>query len=253
MPTSWSILRSTKSSDSCRSKRCSPAHRSSSPTIRAAEKSCAPPAEARSCRSAMPRRWRAPSTACLDGPTALARGRSRRGRARPGGLWRRRRVRADRRAVRRDGSERVMEGVSFVVPVHNGAACIRETLEAILAQADGRPMEIIVVDDRSRDGSSAVLRQLAEDLAAADRRRAKGVAPPPRSTPACARRGFRSSARSIRTSCCGPAGCACWRRSSTIRRSPRCRATTRPTPSATLCARAMGLDLEQRYAAIDGR
>ena len=54
-----------------------------------------------------------------------------------------------------------MEGVSFVVPVHNGAAWVRETLEAILSQADGRPMEVIVVDDRSRDGSSAILRQLA--------------------------------------------------------------------------------------------
>ena len=32
------------------------------------------------------------------------------------------------------------DGVSFVVPVHNGAAFVRETLEAILAQDDGRPM-----------------------------------------------------------------------------------------------------------------
>jgi len=55
-----------------------------------------------------------------------------------------------------------MEGVSFVVPVHNGAAWVRDTLAAILSQADGRPMEVIVVDDRSRDGSSAILRQLAE-------------------------------------------------------------------------------------------
>src|SRR6185436_9554358 len=52
-------------------------------------------------------------------------------------------------------------GVSFVVPVHNGVTCVRETLEAIVAQADGRPMEIIVVDDDSRDGSSALLRELA--------------------------------------------------------------------------------------------
>jgi glycosyltransferase involved in cell wall biosynthesis len=44
-----------------------------------------------------------------------------------------------------------MEGVSFVVPVHNGAACVREALESILGQADGRPMEIIVVDDSSQD------------------------------------------------------------------------------------------------------
>src|SRR5437870_5517111 len=54
-----------------------------------------------------------------------------------------------------------MEGVSFVVPVHNGAVWIRETLDAIVAQADGRPMEIIVVDDGSRDGSAEILHQLA--------------------------------------------------------------------------------------------
>ena len=55
-----------------------------------------------------------------------------------------------------------MEGVSFVVPVHNGAGCIRETLDAIRAQDDGRPMEIIVVDDHSDDGSSEILKELAE-------------------------------------------------------------------------------------------
>ena len=55
-----------------------------------------------------------------------------------------------------------MEGVSFVVPVHNGAGCIRETLDAIRAQDDGRPMEIIVVDDRSGDESAAILRQMAQ-------------------------------------------------------------------------------------------
>lgn len=55
-----------------------------------------------------------------------------------------------------------MEGVSFVVPVHNGAVWIRETLESILSQADGRPMEVIVVDDRSSDGSSEVLHALAK-------------------------------------------------------------------------------------------
>ena len=47
------------------------------------------------------------------------------------------------------------------VPVHNGAACVRDALESILAQADGRPMEIIVVDDASQDDSSAVLQRLA--------------------------------------------------------------------------------------------
>ena len=58
-----------------------------------------------------------------------------------------------------------MIGVSFVVPVHNGARWIRETLESIFAQADGRPMEVIVVDDESRDGSLALVQQLADRAA----------------------------------------------------------------------------------------
>lgn len=48
-------------------------------------------------------------------------------------------------------------GVSFVVPVHNGARWLEETLAAILAQGDGRPFEVLTVDDRSTDGSSAIL------------------------------------------------------------------------------------------------
>jgi cellulose synthase/poly-beta-1,6-N-acetylglucosamine synthase-like glycosyltransferase len=53
-----------------------------------------------------------------------------------------------------------MIGVSFVVPVHNGAACVGETIASILAQSDGRPMEIIVVEDGSRDNSAEVLESM---------------------------------------------------------------------------------------------
>ena len=54
-----------------------------------------------------------------------------------------------------------MTGVSFVVPVHNGAACVGETIASILAQSDGNPIEIIVVEDGSRDHSAAVLESMA--------------------------------------------------------------------------------------------
>ena len=54
-----------------------------------------------------------------------------------------------------------MTGVSFVVPVHNGAACVEETIASILAQSDGRPMEIIAVEDGSRDNSAALLESMA--------------------------------------------------------------------------------------------
>jgi glycosyltransferase involved in cell wall biosynthesis len=53
-----------------------------------------------------------------------------------------------------------MTGVSFVVPVHNGAACLGETIASILAQSDGRPMEIVVVEDGSRDNSAALLESM---------------------------------------------------------------------------------------------
>jgi len=62
--------------------------------------------------------------------------------------------------VSRPSAETSTIGVSFVVPVRNGAAWIRETLESIFAQADSRPLDVIVVDDRSSDRSAAVLRRL---------------------------------------------------------------------------------------------
>ena len=52
-------------------------------------------------------------------------------------------------------------GVSFVVPVLDGEPGLTATLEAILAQDDGRPFEVLVVDDGSRDGSWRNVEQLA--------------------------------------------------------------------------------------------
>jgi len=52
-------------------------------------------------------------------------------------------------------------GVSFVVPVRNGASLIPDTLASILAEADGRPFEIVVVDDGSVDRSVAIVEALA--------------------------------------------------------------------------------------------
>jgi cellulose synthase/poly-beta-1,6-N-acetylglucosamine synthase-like glycosyltransferase len=53
-----------------------------------------------------------------------------------------------------------MTGVSFVVPVRNGAAHLEATIASIAAQDDGRPFEILAVDDRSSDGSRALLERL---------------------------------------------------------------------------------------------
>ena len=55
----------------------------------------------------------------------------------------------------------MMTGVSFVVPVHNGAAHLAEVIASIAAQDDGRPFEIVVVEDGSTDGSASMLESLA--------------------------------------------------------------------------------------------
>ena len=146
----------------------------------------------------------------------------------------------------------MMDGVSFVVPVHNGAAWIRETLGAILRQADGRPMEVIVVDDRSRDGSAAILRQLASQwplrIVAGDGRGAAAA--------------INAGVRAARF----PIVCQVdqdvvlkpgWmRRLVDELADPTVGAAQgyyESDPDATVCARAMSLDLEQRYASIGGR
>ncbi len=53
-------------------------------------------------------------------------------------------------------------GVSFVVPVHNGRRTLPRVLGAIESQRDGRPFEVIMVDDASSDGSTRWLAEHAE-------------------------------------------------------------------------------------------
>ncbi len=53
--------------------------------------------------------------------------------------------------------------VSIVVPVHNAAAYIRETMLSVFEQSV-RDWELILVDDGSTDGSAAVIRETAQEL-----------------------------------------------------------------------------------------
>jgi glycosyltransferase involved in cell wall biosynthesis len=55
----------------------------------------------------------------------------------------------------------LLPGVTFVIPVHNGEAWLDRTLSAIFAQDDGRAMEVIAVDDGSRDRSRTILESYA--------------------------------------------------------------------------------------------
>jgi glycosyltransferase involved in cell wall biosynthesis len=53
--------------------------------------------------------------------------------------------------------------VSVMIPVYNGAAYLGEAIESVLAQTY-RPLELIVVDDGSDDGSDEVARVYGDDL-----------------------------------------------------------------------------------------
>lgn len=144
-----------------------------------------------------------------------------------------------------------MEGVSFVVPVHNGAACVREALESILAQADGRPMEIIVVDDASQDDSSAVLQRLAE------RWPLRIVAGEGRGAAAASNTGVRAAKFPIicqvdQDVVLKPGWMSLLTAALEDPAVGAVQGYYASDPDSTLCARAMGLDLEQRYQAIKG-
>ena len=160
-------------------------------------------------------------------------------------------MRAGREGVQRNGLGIVREGVSFVVPVHNGAACVREALASIVAQADGQPMEIIVVDDLSQDDSAAVLRRLADVWPL------RIVPGEGRGAAAAINTGVRAARFPI----------ICQVDQDVVLRpgwmqhllaaidDPAIGAVQGcylSDPDSALCARAMGLDLEQRYAAIAG-
>lgn len=55
------------------------------------------------------------------------------------------------------------QGVTFVVPVLNGGRWLRPAIASIVAQRDGRPFEIIAIDDGSTDGSLRLLKRLERD------------------------------------------------------------------------------------------
>ena len=146
---------------------------------------------------------------------------------------------------------RVIEGVSFVVPVHNGAAWIRETINVDFVAGRWPPMEVIVVDDHSRDGSIDTPQSCSTQPCRCGSCEARAAAPPPPSTRACARTVFTHLSG-------GPGRVAGAGLDAvpdeefddpTVAASQGYYVTAR---DATMCARAMSLDLEQRYAAIAG-
>jgi glycosyltransferase involved in cell wall biosynthesis len=145
------------------------------------------------------------------------------------------------------------EGISFVVPVHNGAATISDALAAIVAEATSadRPFEIVVVDDASRDGSGEILRHLAEV------HRFLLIAGGARGAAAAINAGIRAArfpliAQVDQDVVLKPgwlSALAAELDDAAVGAAQGCYVSD---PRATLCARAMSLDLAQRYAAIEG-
>lgn len=71
--------------------------------------------------------------------------------------------------------------LSILVPVYNEAATLQRSLERILAVSwpDGVGLEVVAVDDGSRDGSLKILRDVVDErlvVRALDRNRGKGAA-----------------------------------------------------------------------------
>jgi hypothetical protein len=145
-----------------------------------------------------------------------------------------------------------MTGVSFIVPVRNGAAHLREALASIAAQRDGRPMEIIVVEDQSQDSSADLLAALAPEYGLT-------VLPGPgRGAAAAVNAGIRIATMPIvcqvdQDVVLEPGWMA---RLATATDDPRVGAAQgyyATDPGSGFFARVMGLDLEQRYAAVTDR
>ena len=154
---------------------------------------------------------------------------------------------------RHPGAARARTGVTFLVPVKNGMPGLSRTLASIEMQADGRPMEIIVVDDRSQDSSTAWLAERARE------RRIRLLNGAGRGVSAALNVGMGVALH--------PVICQVdqdvellpgWMPSvvGMLERDPQLGAVEghyMVNPSAPAIARVMALDLEQRYDALHGR
>ncbi|MEZ5284667.1 MAG: glycosyltransferase family 2 protein [Vicinamibacterales bacterium] len=78
--------------------------------------------------------------------------------------------------------------VSVVIPTHNGRAFLGETLASVLAQTH-QPLEIVVVDDGSTDGTAELLTSMTERGGVIVLRQAQGGTASARNTGLAAARG----------------------------------------------------------------
>ena len=145
-----------------------------------------------------------------------------------------------------------MIGVSFVVPARNGERWINDVLAGIASQRDGRPFEIIVVDDRSED-------RTREIVSALDWPDLRLLAGPGRGAAAAVNAGIRAAKHPLigqvdqdvilHDGWLGELAAAL--EDPAVAAAQGCYVTDR---TSDLPSRVMGFDLEQRYSAlVDGR
>lgn len=142
-----------------------------------------------------------------------------------------------------------MTGVSFVIPVHNGERTLERALEAVLGQDHEGPVEVLVVDDRSRDASREILDRHARDG------RIRVLEGPGRGAAAALNHGIRSARHELiaqvdQDVVLRPD----WTRRLVAALGREDQAAAQgwyeTDPEGSIWARVMGRDLEQRYARL---
>ena len=143
------------------------------------------------------------------------------------------------------------DGVSVVVPTRNGERWLADVLDAILAQRGVRPLEVIVVDDGSTDRSRALLdaRFAPPDVRVIDGPR-RGAAAAINAGIRLAR--FPFIAQIDQDVIIEPGWLDALLEAMADGGVAAAQGCYYSDPQAPFTARVMGLDLEQRYAAIDG-
>ena len=143
------------------------------------------------------------------------------------------------------------DGVSDVIPVRNGERWLAAVLDAILVQGGGRPFEVIVVDDGSEDASRALIER---KYGASGVRLIEG---PRRGAAAAINAGLRIArypfiAQIDQDVIVAPGWLGTLLDALADGGIGAAQGYYETDRRAPLTARVMGLDLEQRYAAIEG-
>lgn len=144
------------------------------------------------------------------------------------------------------------DGVSFVVPVRNGAPWLPRVLPSLLAQDAGLPLEVVIVEDGSSDGSADILSRAA----AADSR-FRIVDGPRRGAAAALNAGIEAARYSLiaqvdQDVVLEPGWLAALVPQLADANVAAAQGYYETDPAAPLTARVMSLDLEQRYERISG-